>query len=69
MSEFEKFKKELLSKENFYCSLTDRKVCDKEYEHSFNDLNKFEMKTRKDYHKFYSKCNALSLTDKFRKIA
>ena len=69
MSEFERFRKELLRKENFYCSLTDRKVCDKEYEHSLNDLNKFEMKTMKNCHKFYSKRNVLSLTHKLRKIA
>ena len=32
MNNFEKFKKELLSKEKFYRSLTDRKISDKEYE-------------------------------------
>ena len=35
-------KEELLSKEKFYSSLTDRKISDKEYDHV---LNKFEMKT------------------------
>ena len=33
MSDFEKFKEGLPSKENFYSSLTNRKICDKEYEH------------------------------------
>ena len=33
MSDFEKFKEELLSKEKFYSSLTDRKITDKEYDH------------------------------------
>ena len=32
MSNFEKFKEELPSKENFYSSLTDRKITGKEYE-------------------------------------
>ena len=32
MSNLKKFKEELLSKEKFYCSLTDRKISDKEYE-------------------------------------
>ena len=48
MSNFEKFKEELPSKEKFYSSLTDRKISGKEYEHFLNVWNKFEMKTRKD---------------------
>ena len=36
MSDFEKFKKELPSKEKFYSSLTVRKISDKEYEHVLN---------------------------------
>ena len=36
MSNFEKFKEELPSKEKFYSSLTDRKISDKEYEHILN---------------------------------
>ena len=42
MSDFEKFKEELPSKEKI-CSLTDRKISDKEYEHVPNIWNKFEM--------------------------
>ena len=34
MSDFEKFKEELLSKENFYSSLTGKAISDKEYEHA-----------------------------------
>ena len=45
MSNFEKFKEELPSKEIFYSSLTDRKITDKEYEHVLNVCKKFEMKT------------------------
>ena len=55
MSDFEKFKEELPSKEKFYNSLTDRKIGDKEYEHVLNERKKFEMKTMKDYHNLYVK--------------
>ena len=33
MSDFERIKEELSSKEKFYSSLTDRNITDKEYEH------------------------------------
>ena len=36
MSNFEKFKEELPSKETFHTSLTNRKTTDKEYEHFLN---------------------------------
>ena len=36
MSDFEKFKEELPGKERIYSSLTDRKICDKEYKHVLN---------------------------------
>ena len=52
MNDVEMFKEELPSKEKFYSFLTDRKISDKEYEHDFNVLKKFEMKTKKDYHDF-----------------
>ena len=50
MSDFEKFKEKLPSTENFYSSLTSRKVIDKKYEHVLNVWNKFEMETIKDHH-------------------
>ena len=50
MSDFEKFKGELPSKERFFSLLTDRKISGKEYEHVLNVWKKFEMKTMKDYH-------------------
>ena len=68
MSNFEKFKEELPSKEKFYSSLTDRKVSDKEHEHVLNVWNKFEMKTMKDYHNLYLKCHVLLLAGVFEKI-
>ena len=49
MSNFEKFKEKLSSKEKFYSSLTGRKITDKEYEHILNVWNKFEIKTMKFY--------------------
>ena len=36
MNDLEKFVEELPSKENFYSSLTHRKITDKEYQHVFN---------------------------------
>ena len=50
MSEFEKFKEELSSKEKFYSPLTDKKISDQEYEHVLNVWNKIEIKTIKSYH-------------------
>ena len=61
MSDFEKFKEELLSKEKFISSLTDRKITDKEYEHVLSVWNKFEIKTMKDDHDLYFKRDALIL--------
>ena len=69
MSDFENFKEELLNKENFISSLTDRKITDKEYEHVLGVWNKSEMKTMKDYHDLYLKRDALLLAgvlEKFR---
>ena len=64
MSDFEKFKEELYSKKR---SLTNRKISDKEYDHVLKVWNKFEMKTIKDYHDFYLKCDVLLLADVFEK--
>ena len=63
MSDFEKFKKQLPSKEKFYSFLTGRKITDKEYQHVLNVQNKFEMKIIKDYHDLYLKCDLLLLAD------
>ena len=53
MSDFEKFKEELPGKENFYSTLTEKKVSGKEYKHVLNVWEKIEMKTIKDYHDLY----------------
>ena len=65
---FEKFKEELPSKERFYSSLTGRKIADKEFEHVLNVWNKFEMKTMRDFHYLYLKCDILLLVDVFEKF-
>ena len=59
MSDSEKFKEELPSKEKFYSSLTDRKISDKEYEHLLDVWNKSEMKAIKDCQNLYLKCGVL----------
>ena len=68
MSNFEKFKEELHSKEQFYGSLTGKKFSDKEHDHVLKIWNKLEMKTMKDYHNLYFKCGILLLTDVFEKF-
>ena len=60
MCNFEKFKEQLpTKKKNFYSSLTGKKIRDKEYEHVLKVCNKLEMKTMKDYHDLYLKCDIL----------
>ena len=68
MTNFEKFREQLRSKEKFYSSLTGKKISDKEYDQVFNVWNKFEMKTMKDYHDLYLKCDVLLLADVFKKF-
>ena len=68
ISDFEIFKEELPSKEKFYISLTDQKISDEQYEPVFYDWDKFEMKTMKDYHELYLKCDALLLANVFEKF-
>ena len=48
MSDFEKFKELLPSKEKFYSLLTGKKISGKEYERVLKVWNKFEMKTMKN---------------------
>ena len=65
MSGFEKFKEELPSKEKFYSSLTDKKICDNENENVLEVWNTFQVKPMKDYYDLYLKCQALLLVDVF----
>ena len=68
MNDFDKFKEELPNKEKFYNSLTNRKINNEEYEHVLHVWNNFEMKTMKDYHDLYLKCDILYLADVFEKF-
>ena len=68
VSDFEKFKEQLGSKETLYSSLTGKKISDKEYEHVLKVCSKFAMKTIKGYHNFYLKCDVLLLADVFEKF-
>ena len=68
MSDFEKFKEELTSKEKFYSSLAGKKISDKEYDHIVKVWDKFEMKTTKGYHNLYLKCEVLLLANIFEKF-
>ena len=68
MTDFEKFKEQLPSKKEFYSSLAGKKISDKEYNHVLNVRNKFQMKTKKDYHDLYLKCDVLLLADVFQKF-
>ena len=68
MTDIEKFKEKLSSKEKCYSFLTNRKTNDKEYEHVLNAWNKFEMKKMKDYHNLYLTCDVLLLADVFEKF-
>ena len=68
MSDFEKFKENLSRKEKLSSSLIGKNISNKEYEHhALNVWNKFEMKTMKDYHGWYLKCDALLIADVFEK--
>ena len=68
MSGLEKFKKDLPWKEKLYSSLTSKNIIDKGYDYVLNVWNKSEMKTMKNYHDLYLKCDVLSLTDAFEKF-
>ena len=68
LSDFEKFKEKLTTKEKFYISLNSKKVSDKEYAHVLKVWDKFEMKSMKDCHNLYLKRDVLLLADVFGKI-
>ena len=68
MNDFEKFKEELPNNEKFYNSLTNRKINSEKHEHVLNVWNNCEMKTMKDYHDLYLKCDILYLADVFKNL-
>ena len=68
MSDFEKSKEKLSSKEKFYSALRGKKDSDKEYDHVLKVWNKFEMKMMKDYNDLYLRCDVLLLGNVFEKV-
>ena len=68
MCDFEKFKEEFPSKEKSYRSLIGKKISYKKYEHVLKVWNTFQMKTTKDYHHLYLKCDVVLLADAFEKF-
>ena len=64
MSDFEKFKEKLSSKEKFYSLLRGKEISDKEYD-NVKVWNKFQFNTMKDYPDLYLKCDVLLLADVF----
>ena len=66
MSNFEKFKEQLPSKEKFYSSLTGKKIS--QYEHVIKVWNRLEMKMMKNYQDLHLKCGVLLLADVFEKL-
>ena len=59
MSTSEKFKERLPNKEKLYSSLMDKKISDKDYDHVVKVWDRFAMKSMKDYHDLFLKCNVL----------
>ena len=68
ISNFQKFKEQLPSKERFASSIIIIKNSDKGYDNVLNIWNKFEMKTILDYHGLYLKGEVLLLADVFEKF-
>ena len=68
ITDFEKFKEKLSSKEKSYSLLTGQKTNGKEYDRVFNIWNKFGMKTMKEYNDLYLKCGVLLLADVFENL-
>ena len=55
------------TKTNF-SSVSGEEISDKDYQHVFKILNKFETKTIKDYHDLCLKYDALLFADVFEKL-
>ena len=66
MDYFRKFSKDKLPDRcEFYSSLKDDSISEKDYLHAVKVLNKFEMKLFGDYYNLYLKTDVLLLTDVF----
>ena len=62
---FENFKEGLPSKDEFYSTLTNRAVSDKNFEHVLNVWKSFKIKTMKNYHGLYLNVDVLLLARLF----
>ena len=56
------------TKKSFIVRQKVKKISDLEYEHVLKVRKKFDMKTMKDYHDLYLKCDVLLLADFLKKI-
>ena len=68
MGHSETFNERLPDKNEFYSSLNGKGISGKECQHVLKVWNKFEMKTMKDYHNLYLKCDVLLLANVFEKF-
>ena len=69
MNSFKKFSEDKLpDKCEFFSSLKDKCVSEKDYQRAKNVWNVFKMKTMGDYHDIYLKTDALLLADVFEKL-
>ena len=58
----------MLSQENVSSSLTGKSISDKEYDDVLKVWDKFEMRTKKDYHDLNLKVHVLLLTNVFEEF-
>ena len=66
MDSFEKFKQtELPTKEQFYSTLNNECITDKDYQHAQNVWNTFKLQSMGEYHDLYLKSDVLLLADVF----
>ena len=69
MDSFKKFSEDKLpDKCEFFNSLKDECISEKDYQRANNVWNAFKMKTMSDYHNLYLKTDVLLLTDVFGKF-
>ena len=64
-----KFKERLPSKEKFYSPLMGKEIRDKEYENVVKIWDRFERKTKKDYHDLWLTCDVSLVGDVFEKFS